>query len=151
MSKNRVILGLAAFATLAGASFASPQEPKKTGSDAVIWAMRVINTQEVNYEQGTGKGWSPTLAALGASANGHKPSAKDVTQLNDALAGAKEAGYKLVYTSGAPDKDGRISTYTVAARPVKWKEGALSVYTDDTGKIRGTSENRAPTVEDPPL
>jgi len=151
MRKNKAICALVTLFALACAASAFPQEPKRTGSDAVIWAMRVINTAEVYYEKGTGKGWSPTLAALGASANGYKPAAKDVTQLNDALAGVKEAGYKLVYKSGAPDKDGRINTYTVAARPVKWKEGALSVYTDDTGKIRGTTENRAPTVKYPPL
>jgi hypothetical protein len=151
MRKTTTICGLVSALALAWVASASPQEPKRTGSDAVIWAMRVINTAEVSYEQGSGKGWSPTLAALGASANGYKPAAKDVTMLNDALAGVKQAGYKLVYKGGAADKDGRINTYRVAARPVKWQQGALSVYTDDTGKIRGTSENRAPSVQDPPL
>ena len=133
------------------AASASAQNSERTGSDAVIWAMRVINTAEVRYEQGSGKGYSPTLAALGSSGNGYKPAAKDVAMLNDALAGAKKAGYAFVYKCGAPDKDGRISTYAVVARPAKWKEGSVSVYTDDSGKIRGTSENRDPTVQDPLL
>ena len=110
--------------------------------------MRSINTAEVYYDKTYGKSFSPALAALGVPAEGNAPSAAAANLLVNELAGGRIAGYVFVYKSGAPDKDARITTYTVVARPVKWQKGFLSIFTDETGKIRGTRENREPTAQD---
>jgi len=57
--------------------------------------------------------------------------------------------YTLQYSPGKPDADGRIESYALIARAGNF--GYLNFYTDETGVFRVTAENRAATVEDPPL
>jgi len=57
--------------------------------------------------------------------------------------------YTLQYTPGKPDADGRIESYTLIARSGNF--GYLNFYTDESGVFRVTAENRAATVQDPPL
>jgi hypothetical protein len=62
----------------------------------------------------------------------------------------KRWGYTVVYRSGAKDARGRIQSYTISARPLRFGEtGKKSFYTDETGVVRGTSENRAAAARDP--
>ncbi|HSY59326.1 MAG TPA: hypothetical protein VK795_07180 [Terriglobales bacterium] len=56
--------------------------------------------------------------------------------------------YTLQYTPGKPDGDGRVKSYTLIARPGNF--GFLSFYSDETGVLRATVEDRAATVQDPP-
>lgn len=56
--------------------------------------------------------------------------------------------YTLQYTPGKPDADGRVKSYTLIARPGNF--GFLSFYSDETGILRATVEDRAATVQDPP-
>ena len=115
---------------------------------SAVGSMRSINTAEVYYDIIYHQGYSPTLAALRVSGKGSPPTAAAAALLDDTLTSGRKAGYVFVYKSGTPDKDGRINTYTLVARPVKWQEGLLSIFTDETGKIRGTRENREPTARD---
>jgi hypothetical protein len=57
--------------------------------------------------------------------------------------------YTLQYTPGKPDADGRIESYALIARAGNF--GYLNFYTDESGVFRVTAENRAATVQDPPL
>jgi hypothetical protein len=125
--------------------------PSKEDQDSAVGSLRSINTAEVYFEKEYKKGFSPTLAALGVPPEGVKPSASAANLLDNSLTGGKRRNYIFTYKSGGPDAGGRISTYTVTARPAKWQKGLWSFFTDDTGIIRGTDENRGAKVSDPPL
>ena len=72
--------------------------------------------------------------------------------------------YFYTYTPGLPDREGRITTYTITARsishtitgravPKKPNEpgGVRSFFTDESARIRVTHEDRAATAQDLPL
>lgn len=62
---------------------------------------------------------------------------------------AQAGDYTLQYTPGKPDPDGRVKTYALTARAGNY--GYLSLFTDETGTIRVTREDRAATAQDPPM
>jgi len=118
---------------------------------SAVGCIRSINTAEVYYAKEYKKGWSPTLAALGVPPEGTKPSAAAASLLQNSLTSGKRNNYVFTYKAGKPDANGEIQTYTLNVRPVKWHQGLWNFFDDDSGKIRGTPENRAATVNDPPL
>ncbi|MGH9774877.1 MAG: hypothetical protein ACRD50_08000 [Candidatus Acidiferrales bacterium] len=62
---------------------------------------------------------------------------------------AQSAGYILDYSAAAPGPDGRVQNYSLTARPGNY--GYLNYFTDSTGVLRSTRENRPATALDPPL
>ncbi|HEV2388724.1 MAG TPA: hypothetical protein VGS20_15885 [Candidatus Acidoferrales bacterium] len=66
-----------------------------------------------------------------------------------AFEGAFEQGYHLVYRAGTAGSDGNIHTYILLARPTYY--GYRNFYTDQTGVIRSTRQNRPATAQDPPI
>jgi hypothetical protein len=100
-----------------------------------LGATRTVNTAEVAYAATYGKGFSPDHAALVAIE----------------LAKGKWGNYVFSYKPGAKGKDGKIAAYTLTVRPVKWHKDQVSYFTDQTGIIRWTKENRAPTAKDEPI
>jgi len=123
----------------------------KEDQESAVGCLRSINTAEVYFAKEYGKGFSPTLAALGVPPEGVKPSASAANLLDNSLTGGKKRNYVFTYKAGRPDESGKINTYTVTARPAKWHKGLSSFFTDETAIIRGTNENRAAKVSDPPL
>lgn len=116
-----------------------------------VGCMRSINTAEVYYAKDYKKGWSPTLAALGVPPEGTKPSATAAGFLDNSLTGGTKAHHVFTYQASKPDASGKINAYTLSVRPVKWHAGLWNFFDDESGIIRGTKENRAATVSDPPL
>ena len=127
----------------------APQPPSEADRDEAVGCMRTINTAEVYYEKTYKKGYSPTLEALGEPATGEAVSASRAGLIDLSLSGGKRNGYVFQYRAGKPDAAGNIKTYTATARPMKWQKGVWSIFTDQTGKIRWTDEDRAPTSKDP--
>jgi len=62
---------------------------------------------------------------------------------------ALSAGYQLQYLPGQVGPDGRVHSYSLLARPGNY--GFRSFYSDDTGAVRSTREDRAATAQDPPV
>jgi hypothetical protein len=60
---------------------------------------------------------------------------------------AQAGRYTLQYTPGQPDAAGRVKTYTLTERAGNY--GYLNFFTDETGVVRGTREDRAATAADP--
>jgi hypothetical protein len=60
---------------------------------------------------------------------------------------ALSLGYQLQYTPGPIGADGLVRTYVLLARPGNF--GYRNFYTDETGVLRATKENRAATLQDP--
>jgi hypothetical protein len=118
---------------------------------AAVGCLRSINTAETYYSKHYPAGFSPTLTALGVPENGAQPSASTAGLLDNSLTSGTRGGFVFTYTAGAKDSSGKITSYTVTARPVTWAKGDWSFFTDETGVIRWTDENRAPKATDPPL
>jgi hypothetical protein len=57
--------------------------------------------------------------------------------------------YNLRYAPGKPDAEDRVTSYTLTARPGNF--GFRSYYTDESGVLRATAEDRAATVQDTPI
>jgi hypothetical protein len=119
---------------------------------SAIGSLRSINTGEVTYASTYGKGFSPTLAALGPPPQGSQRSADAADLIDAVLAGGLKGGYKFVYTPGSRDAEGRILSYTVAARPATpGVTGDRNFFTDEKGVIRFTREDRPAAASDPPI
>jgi hypothetical protein len=62
---------------------------------------------------------------------------------------AQSVSYQIQYTAGSVEADGRIHSYTVQARAGNYS--FRNFFSDETGIIRATRENRAATAQDPAL
>ncbi len=61
---------------------------------------------------------------------------------------AQSVNYQIQYTPGPVEPDGSIRSYVLQARAGNY--GFLSFYTDNSGAVRATRENRAATAQDSP-
>ncbi len=61
---------------------------------------------------------------------------------------AQGDGYQLEYSPGPADADGTTHNYSLEARAANY--GYRNFYTDVTGIVRATKENREATSSDPP-
>jgi hypothetical protein len=90
------------------------------------------------------------LSAYQASEGSFPPSLESLGEaVRKAAQAAQSARYTLLYTAARPDPNGRIGAYTLLARPGNF--GYLSLYTDESGTLRGTRDDRSATVQDPPV
>ncbi len=119
---------------------------------SAVGSVRTINTAEITYASSYTEGFSPSLAALGEGPPGASPSRSAAGLIDPVLASGTKSGYTFTYTPGPRDSNGRINSYTVVARPIKYgKTGLRSFFTDESGVIRQTAEDRPATAKDPPL
>lgn len=143
------LLLLLAILPVAARSYASPAMPADQA--AAVGCLRSIVTAEAYYSKHYPAGFSPTLASLGVPDAGAQPSASAADLLDNSLTSGTKGEYVFTYTPGAKDSTGKVTSYTVTARPITWKTGMWSFFTDQTGFIRWTDENRVPKVTDAPL
>lgn len=143
------VVGPMVFSVLSLAQEA-PAVPSEADTATAVAGMRTINTAEVTYASTYNKGFSAALKHLGGPED-VKPTATASALVDEKLAAGKKANYVFTYKPGKTDKDGKITTYTVTARPAKWVRGDKSFFSDQTGVIRWTDENRPPKAGDPPL
>ncbi len=128
------------------------QRPHKVIDRAsAVGSLRTINTAEITYASTYTVGYTSTLAQLGPAPGAPTPPATSTAAglIDRVLASGKKSGYTFTYRPGALDAKRIISTYSVTARP-SCKENA-SFFTDQSGVIRMTSEDRPATVDDRPL
>lgn len=65
---------------------------------------------------------------------------------------ASKSGYSFTYTPGKPDESRRVNTFTISARPLKYRgTGQRNLFVDESGVIRFTVEDRPATAQDPPI
>jgi hypothetical protein len=142
--RRRLSAGLAllllAFSQLA--CRASRDEYRAASEITAIGRLRHLNSALYEYASRNPKEGFPTrLLAL--------PSI-DPSLIPDLLRGRAVRGYVYSYVAGPPDSKGVISTYTLQARPDVYGEtGHRSFFTDDSGGIRFTLDDRAATARDP--
>jgi hypothetical protein len=112
---------------------------------SAVASLRTINTAQLVYaQQHPDKGFASSLIELGPSSG---------ADLIDAtLANGKKSGYVITMYAGSADPQGRMTRYTVIARPEHFgKDGMRSFLTDESGIFHMTSEERVPTRQDPLL
>ncbi len=126
-------------------------EPSEANEAHAVGCLRTINTAAVTYSATYHKGFSRTLVALGMTPDWKTPTASAAGLIDAKLTSGRHSGYLFTYKEGPVDDKGLTNTYTVSARPIKWHEGLRSFFTDQSGVIRGTEENRAATAKDPPI
>ncbi len=118
----------------------------QSGLDAfeasAIGSLRTLNTALVTYAATyPDVGFAKDLAALG----GNGGDANGAGLIDSVLASGEKSGYRFeLHSSGA--------TYEIVARPIRFGEtGKRNFFTDETGVIRFTSEDRPATAADRPL
>ncbi len=116
---------------------------------SAVSSLRTINTAETTYADAYKIGFSPTLAELGP---GPAASASTAGLIDSVLAGGRKSGYTFAYTAGPKDASGHVKTYTVVAGPANFGgRRIVSYFTDESGVIRQTDEDRPATAKDPPV
>ena len=147
----------------AGLSLQSPDGSTdiEENERAAVGFFRVLNTVEINYARSYQTGFSQNLNVLGAPPTGTEPDKNNAGLVENFLSGRTKGGtsrsfeakgYRFLYTPGPPDATGKITTYMLVGRPLTYgKSGKQSMFCDQTAVIRGTAEDREPSVTDPPL
>ncbi len=113
--------------------------------------IRTFNTALITYASTYNKGYPATLAPMGLPAKGVTPSLEKADLIQDWLASGHPGGNYVFVYKPASIKGGPLDSYTIVARPLVWHDGVRGFFTDQSARIRGTTENRDATVKDPPL
>jgi len=143
---TRLVITSACFATLCLAAIFIPNSYRariSSNEARAIAAMRDIRTAQSNYaERNPQKGFASELSELGPSG---------ANLIDQDLAQGSKTGYSFRLITGPSDASGRTQ-YILLARPIAYKQtGQRSFFTDASGTIRFTAEDRTPTAQDPPL
>jgi hypothetical protein len=140
ISPARVVILLGIFLTiLAGTAwFALPWKISGTQPDAEARGLEALGViqQALTTYQGSEGGFPSSLEGVG-------------DRVRFEAEKAQSAHYTLQYTPGTPEAEGRVKSYTLTARAGNF--GYMNFYTDESGVIRGTRQNRTASVQDPLL
>jgi hypothetical protein len=120
--------------------------PARAANEASsIASLRTINTAQTIYAQDhPTEGFAASLKMLGPP-----PGA---ALIDAVLASGTKSGYIITLIATPPGQDGRVTKYTVAARPQRFERGETrSFFTDQSGNFHYTTEDRAPTAQDTPF
>lgn len=120
---------------------------------SAVGSLRTINTACATYAGRYPQvGFPRSLRQLGMPPGGEKEGPEHAGLIDDVLASGRKSSYDFTYTPGPPDAKGVITTYTASARQVVFgKSGYGNHFTDQTGILRKTEEDRPATAQDPPL
>jgi len=140
------LIALGIYSTLG--THAQQKGPRDSGA-----SLRTINSAcELYARTYREHGYPRRLGQLGPTDSGNSEGPEHAGFISSVLASGSKSGYAYTYTPGPLDQGGRTTTYSVTARPqVFGKTGRRSYYTDQTGVIRFTNENRTPVASDPVL
>ena len=109
--------------------------PTAQAEARAVEALREVRVALKDYAAAQNGGYPRELDALGEPARA-------------AAQFAQSANYQIQYTPGQIEADGLIRTYVLQARAGNY--GFSNFYTDDSGVVRVTHENRAATAQDSP-
>lgn len=109
--------------------------PTVAAEDSAVQALREVRAALSDYASAEDGAFPSQFEALGDRG-------RAAAQLSQSV------NYQLQYTPGQVEADGRIRTYTLQDRAGNY--GFRSFFTDESGVLRATRENRAATAQDPP-
>ncbi len=104
--------------------------------------LRTINAAQAEYARAhRGKAFASSLEELGPP-----PGA---VLIDEDLASRRKYNYTITLNPAPPDTTGRISKYTLTARPQSYGNGGRrSFFSNESGVIHYTAADRAPTAHD---
>lgn len=146
-------LGWSLFLLLAAVACPGLQRSQLAANYATaVGTLRTIHTAETTYAETYKRGYSASLGLLGPPPSGGAATASAADLIPSEVAGGKKSGYIFDYKPGPADASGNIKTFTVSARPIQFgSTGCRTFFTDESGVIRQSNENRAPTAKDPAI
>ena len=122
-------------------------EPSALGSVRTIVTSCVIYVS--TYPE---RGFPARLVDMAPPAAGTEAGPDAADLLDGALASGTKNGYRFKYVASDTDGDGTLDAFQVSARPVEYgKTGNRSFFTDESGVIRSTKEDRPANASNPPV
>lgn len=119
--------------------------PYSENEASAIGSLRTINTASVTYASTYGDGFAPSLESLACN-EGEDPDAAHSCLIEPSLGAGEKSGYVFRYERSSQNE------YKASARPKQFGvTGKRSFFTDESGVIRFTDEDRESTVDDEPL
>ncbi|MBI4467473.1 MAG: hypothetical protein HY656_08635 [Acidobacteria bacterium] len=126
---------------------------------SAVGTLRIINVSAAYYEDTYKNGFPPDLRTLGPAGPGGSANCNQGDFIDAVVVSGEKSGYRFDYRPGPRvEKPGKgcpipgVKSYTILAQPlVHDRTGIRSFFTDETGVIRMTAEDRAATAADPPL
>jgi len=134
-----VLLGVLLAAIWSFLWFVVPERqgnPTAAAEERAVQALREARAALADYSSAEGTAFPRLFETLGEPA-------RTAAQL------AQSGGYQMLYTPGPVEADGRIRTYVLQARAGNY--GFRNFFTDESGAVRATRENRPATAQDPPI
>ncbi len=121
-----------------------PQRHLDAVSASAVESMHKLNSALQTYASSHQRtGYPASLEELGPWKAG---------LVDDLLATGLKRGYSFNYRAGPAEAGGRVTTFTLNARPMEyWGTGLYSYFMDQTGVIRKTNKDRAANERDPAL
>jgi hypothetical protein len=112
---------------------------------SAVGSLRTINVAQVEYARThPDRGFASSLTELGPGS--------DDPLIDSVLASGGKSSYIFILTAAPPNSHGRIVRYGITARPQHYgKNIKHNFFTDESGVLRFTTENRAATAHDPAL
>lgn len=133
---------------------------KMSANDSsAVGSLRTINTAIVTYAATYDGVYPSALQTLGPPLSPEQSESCQSAKLIDSLlASGRKSGFVIEYIPGQPvvkrkaDCPPGTKTYALIARPIQYgSTGQRSYFTNESGIIRATSENRAAGPNDPPI
>ncbi len=158
LRQSAMTTGVLFFVYLVIAAMAIPGTVRSRTSaneSSTVGALRTLNTSAMTYAESYPKtGFPEKVSALGPPAPGSQAGRASADLLDARSACADPSclrfGYRFTYTLTAKGPPG--TAYTYVARPVEYgRTGYRSFFTDQSGVIRSTGDERAASAADPPL
>lgn len=122
---------------------------RSADESSAVGAMRTYNTALVTYAATyPDVGYPATLDALGPFGEGEEPSPQHCALVDSVLGSPpyEKNGYRFIYRPISSD------AYTLIGIPAgERRDGQRSFFTDNSGVIRFTQDDREPNADDPPL
>jgi hypothetical protein len=109
----------------------------------LLWIGSIDACTEVYRRFYPNRGYPPTLAAMDTPGFACLNGGTVVGERYDALKRGRYEGFRYIYTPGLPDATGKITTFRLDVRPVKYGHGVTRSYMcDPRGELRATEEDR---------
>ncbi|MGH9787435.1 MAG: hypothetical protein ACRD4U_01875 [Candidatus Acidiferrales bacterium] len=133
----------------------APHRGTGNNESSAVGSLRWIIIAQVTYTSTygvDGVGFAPSLAALGPPPGGGKPGPEAADLIDARLASGEKNGYRFTLVPGPLGAQLRVTSYVVLARPIQYnRTGLHSFYSDESGAILWTDEDRAATAKDKPI
>ena len=139
---NVLCAGLLLFALYLFTSTGLLRSALAVRENSALFAVRKINDCASSYAQAhPEQGYPRSLSAMGPAGTGC---------LDKEVAKGQRDRYRFLYSPGPADATGQIATYWITAGPVRFgSSGVRNFFSDESGRIRVTYEDRPATAEDP--